>query len=451
MALSEFDQKYLNQAQQKEILAATQRYDAAKAVGDQAGMAAANQQAEAVRAAAGYSGGTDGSGYIKTGGATAQLPKVQAVSVPKADTAALEKQLKETLEASKTQAGAAVDAQVDQSVRELQQAQQISAAGFDAQRDRIDLEEAMAKDAQALYAEVRGDRGGIGAAQYDSISNTAAQNRLAVNREQRQLAADTAAKIAQLRTQGEYEKADKALELTQDYLGRLTSLAQWAAEYDLSAAKFRESVGQWRAEYEAEQRKLEGQMQERSAQQAETVRKNLAQTAKTLLELGIMPSTSQLAALGMDETQARSYLAAARVTAAGKTGSGGKTTSGSSGSVSKTSAVKNHAMGEYALYLDAMESAGDPRTYVKSHYKAYGLAALPEASAYERWRSGLAEPMGGDGFRKFLGKLEISLSEDPLNGTNAMTARHWPVMTAAQRQSTAELYEKYGKSYVYGS
>ena len=280
MALSEFDQKYLNQAQQKEILAATQRYDAAKAVGDQAGMAAANRQAEAVRAAAGYSGGTDGSGYIKTGGATAQLPKVQAVSVPKADTAALEKQLKETLEASKTQAGAAVDAQVDQSVRELQQAQQISAAGFDAQRDRIDLEEAMAKDAQALYAEVRGDRGGIGAAQYDSISNTAAQNRLAVSREQRQLAADTAAKIAQLRAQGEYEKADKALELTQDYLGRLTSLAQWAAEYDLSAAKFQESVSQWRAEYEAEQRKLEGQLQEQSAQQAEAVRKNLAQTGK---------------------------------------------------------------------------------------------------------------------------------------------------------------------------
>ena len=449
MALSEFDQKYLNQAQQKEILAATQRYDAAKAVGDQAGMAAANRQAEAVRAAAGYSGGTDGSGYIKTGGATAQLPKVQAVSVPKADTAALEKQLKETLEASKTQAGAAVDAQVDQSVRELQQAQQISAAGFDAQRDRIDLEEAMAKDAQALYAEVRGDRGGIGAAQYDSISNTAAQNRLAVSREQRQLAADTAAKIAQLRTQGEYEKADKALELTQDYLGRLTSLAQWAAEYDLSAAKFQESVSQWRAEYEAEQRKLEGQLQEQSAQQPEAVRKNLAQTGKTLLELGIMPSSSQMAALGMDENQARSYLSVVKAAAAGKGSTKGKTAS--SGSVSKTSAVKNHAMGEYALYLDAMESAGDPRTYVKSHYKAYGLAALPEASAYERWRSGLAEPMGGDGFRKFLGKLEISLSEDPLNGTNAMTARHWPVMTAAQRQSTAELYEKYGKSYVYGS
>ena len=436
MALSEFDQKYLNQAQQKEVLAATRRYDAAKAAGDQAGMAAANRQAEAGRAAAGYSGGADGSGYTRV-----ELPGMQAASVPKADTAALEKQLKETMEAARTQAGAAIDARVDQSVRELQQAQQISAAGFDAQRDRIDLEEALGKDAQALYAEVRGDRGGIGAAQYDSISNAAAENRLAVSQEQRRLAADTAAKIAQLRAQGEYEKAEKALELTQDYLSRLTGLAQWAAEYDLSAAKFRENVSQWRAEYEAEQRKLEGQLQQQSAEQAEAVRKNLAQTGKTLLELGIMPGASQLAALGMDENQARSYLAASK--AAGKTGS--------SGNASGTKIAADRSGGEYALYLDAMESAGDPRTYVKSNYKAYGLTALPEASAYERWRSALAEPMDVEGFETFLRKLQISLSEDPLGGTNAMTAKHWPTMTAKQRKRTEEVYETYGKRYVYGS
>ena len=442
MALSEFDQKYLNQAQQKEILAATQRYDAARAAGDQAGMAAANRQAEAVRAAAGYSGGADGSGYTKV-----ELPKGQTVSVPKADTAALEAQLKETLEAAKTQAGAAIDARVDQSVRELQQTQQQAEAGFDAQRRRIDLEEALGKDARALYAEVRGDRGGIGAAQYDSISNAAAENRLAVSREQRRLAADTAAKITQLRAQGEYEKADQTLELTQDYLSRLTSLAQWAAEYDLNAAKFQENVSQWRAEYETEQQKLAGQRLEQEAEQAETVRKNLAQTGKTLLDLGIMPSASQLEAMGMDENQAATYLAAAKVTAAEK--SSGKT--GSSGSGAVASADKSSGAGEYALYLDAMESGGDPRTYVKSNYKAYGLSVLPEASAYERWRSGLAEPMDMEGFETFLRKLRISLSEDPIGGTNAMTAKHWPAMTAAQRKSTAEVYEAYGKRYVYGS
>ena len=449
MALSQYDKKYLNKAQQQEVLAATQRYDAAKAAGDTAAMAAANQAAEAVRKAAGYSGGGDGAGYIKTTPVSVAIPKIQTVMVPKADTGELEAQLKETLEAAKTQAGAAIDQQVDQSVKELQQAQQTAQAGFAAQRRRIDLEEALGKDAQVLYAETRGDRGGIGAAQYDSISNTAAQNRLSVAREQRQLASDTAGKIAQLRAQGEYEKADKALELTQDYLSRLTGLAQWAAEYDLSAAKFQESVDQWRSEYEAEQRKLEGELAEQAAEQAEAVRKNLAQTAQTLLKMGIMPSVSQLEALGMDETQARSYLAAAKVT--GKTGTGGKTSSGSSGNASGTNSTANRGAGEYALYLDAMESSGDPRTYVKSHYKEYGLTALPAESAYERWEAGLAEPMGTGSFQKFLGKLEISLSEDPISGTNAMTAKYWPAMTAAQREKTAELYKKYGKRYVYGS
>ena len=64
MALSQYDKKYLNKAQQQEVLAATQRYDAAKAAGDTATMAAANQAAEAVRKAAGYSGGGDGAGYM---------------------------------------------------------------------------------------------------------------------------------------------------------------------------------------------------------------------------------------------------------------------------------------------------------------------------------------------------------------------------------------------------
>lgn len=82
---------------------------------------------------------------------------------------------------------------------------------------------------------------------------------------------------------------------------------------------------------------------------------------------------------------------------------------------------------------------------------AYGLTSLPEASAYERWRSALAEPMDVEGFETFLRKLQISLSEDPLGGTNAMTAKHWPTMTAKQRKRTEEVYETYGKRYVYGS
>ena len=63
MALSEADKKYLNADQQKQISALKDAWAAASAAGDRAGMDNANKQAEAIRAQAGYSGGSDGSGY----------------------------------------------------------------------------------------------------------------------------------------------------------------------------------------------------------------------------------------------------------------------------------------------------------------------------------------------------------------------------------------------------
>lgn len=58
MALSDEDNKKIEVAKKK--------YADAQAVGDSAGMAAAHKEAEAVRASYGYSGGDDGSKYIRT-------------------------------------------------------------------------------------------------------------------------------------------------------------------------------------------------------------------------------------------------------------------------------------------------------------------------------------------------------------------------------------------------
>lgn len=68
MALSEADKQYLNADQQKQISALKDAWAAASAAGDQAGMAEANKQAEAIRAQAGYSGGSDGGGYVPLSG-----------------------------------------------------------------------------------------------------------------------------------------------------------------------------------------------------------------------------------------------------------------------------------------------------------------------------------------------------------------------------------------------
>ena len=152
-------------------------------------------------------------------------------------------------QAAETQTVQARDAAVDRAVQQLLQAQTEANARYQTQREQIAREERNALDNAALYAETRGDRGGIGQAQYSQIQATAAANRQAVNAAQTQLAADTARQMAQLRADGEFEKADSLLEIAQVYLLKLLELEQWAAEYQLDTQKFQESVSQWQQEF----------------------------------------------------------------------------------------------------------------------------------------------------------------------------------------------------------
>lgn len=152
-------------------------------------------------------------------------------------------------ESAAQQAVSARDYAVDQAVAELLAAQAEADAAYQSQRDQSYREERNALDNSALYAETRGDRGGIGQAQYNQIQAQAAANRQTVSAAQAQLAADTNRQIAQLRAEGEFEKADDLLEITQTYLLKLLELEQWAAEYALDTEKFQASVDQWQQEF----------------------------------------------------------------------------------------------------------------------------------------------------------------------------------------------------------
>ena len=61
--VSQYDEKYLSESQQRDIQAATNEWWDAYNSGDQAGMDAAHQAAEDARATSNYSGGDDGSEY----------------------------------------------------------------------------------------------------------------------------------------------------------------------------------------------------------------------------------------------------------------------------------------------------------------------------------------------------------------------------------------------------
>ena len=147
------------------------------------------------------------------------------------------------------QAAAARDHAVDQAVQALLLAQKEAEAEYQARRDQIAREERNALDNSALYAETRGDRGGIGRSQYDYIQAQANANRQAVATAQTKLASETTQQIAKLRAQGEFEKADEMMEISQTYLLKLLEMEKWAAQYELDTKKFEESIRQWESEY----------------------------------------------------------------------------------------------------------------------------------------------------------------------------------------------------------
>ena len=196
--------------------------------------------------------GTPNSGTTLPSAPTGSTGKITA------DVSGMRDLLDQWLSAAKQQQEAAINYGVEQGVNELRRAEEDAQQQYQAQQDQINIDEARAKDNQALYAEARGDRGGIGAAQYDSIMNAAAQNRLTVSQQQTKLSTDTARQIADLRAQGEYKKADAVLELTQRYLTQLMSLEQWALNYQMDVAQFNLQLEKWQAEYALSLAKLKG-------------------------------------------------------------------------------------------------------------------------------------------------------------------------------------------------
>lgn len=220
------------------------------------------------------------------------------------------------LRAAQQQANQSADYTTQQGIKELTRAEEDAQKQFQTQRNQIDIDEAKAKDNQALYAEARGDKGGIGAAQYDSIMNTAANNRAQVQKAQTQLSTDTARQIADLRAQGEFEKADALLTLTQSYLSQLISMEQFALNYNLSAAQFNASLDQWAEEYKLKVADLTGvyngnltlQGQQYQDNRNAAIDQRNANAGATLLESGIMPSDVQLAAMGYSREEAQAII-----------------------------------------------------------------------------------------------------------------------------------------------
>lgn len=233
------------------------------------------------------------------------------------DTIREEAMLKQITDAQKEQAELQTRNAVESGVKDLQRNMEDSQEQFQTQKDQIAADEQRALDNQALYAEARGDKGGIGQAQYGTIQNNAATNRLTVQRQQTKLATDTARQIADLRAQGEFEKANQLLSITQNYLSQLMDIYTWAKETNLGIDEFNTQISEWEENYKLSL--LGAEIDVANATGAFSngtptysawmqAQKDLAASGQALMQAGIAPTAEQLEAMGMSQSQAISYL-----------------------------------------------------------------------------------------------------------------------------------------------
>lgn len=261
-----------------------------------------------------------------------------------------------------------IDYNVQKAVEELERALADAQPQFKEQQEQVAKDEMQALDNSALYSEMRGDKGGIGKEQYSSIQNTAAQNSLAIAQAQTKLATDTQRQIADLRAQGEFEKANALLTITQNYLTQLAQLKQWAAEYNLNEKQFQESIRQFEKQFNEDMRRygldyelnLAGMMGKfsdgtptYSAQQDELNRKT--DMGLALLGKGVMPTDDQLTAMGITKEQAQELLYRAQLEAAA--GAGGGNGGGGNGENPSSSDYVDVYSQMYGLGLKTKEDA----------------------------------------------------------------------------------------------
>lgn len=276
-----------------------------------------------------------GASTAKTSTTTESMPTAAPDIQPmeKLDTAQLESILQESLDTAQKRAENTVNYGVKTSADDLNRALENAQTEYETTRAQIDLNERQSQDNAALYAAARGDRGGIGQAQYDSIQNAAAQSRLALNNAQTKAASDTARQIADLRAKGEFEKADQMLQVTQDYLSKLMTLKQWGIEYNLGVDQMNTALEEWKADYERAmmQFRTETALTEagltgyyngqRTFAGQQYDREQLADRVSALVNAGVAVDVGTLMSMGFNATEAQQLSEAWQKQA--KRGSGG--------------------------------------------------------------------------------------------------------------------------------
>lgn len=169
--------------------------------------------------------------------------------------------------------------------------------------------------AAAIYSELRGDRGGIGKAEFNgAYANAAADRReidAALANEKRAVDDGIEEKLNALNKAGQAD-AEKA---AADISAKESELNKWAYEKaaeekaaaDNLALREAALTGQYKGEATADAKE---NALAASAKEEKEARESLREACFMLLNKGIMPSEEQLKAAGLTEEQAKEYISA---------------------------------------------------------------------------------------------------------------------------------------------
>lgn len=234
------------------------------------------------------------------------------------------------------QAANRINYTTEQAVREQNRIYEDALPEFQKQRNQVDIDEARAKSNSALYAEARGDRGGIGQSQYNEIQAAAMQNRQAINTAQQKLATDIARKVADLRAQGEYQLSDAMLELGNQYLSRLMDLKAQGAEFALNIEQMNRELANQDRQFKLQVAGITGEYDGQPTYAAQKYeQERYAAWVEAMAKAGMEISPELLKAAGLDnisgDISKYANLMAALSFSSGGSGGGGGSGRGSGG------------------------------------------------------------------------------------------------------------------------
>lgn len=355
-----------------------------------------------------------------------------------------------------------IDYATSQSISDLNRALEESNAAYRAQKNEANIEEAQALDNQALASAAKGDRGGIGQAQYSYIQAQAQARRQEINSAQQKLASDTSRQIADLRAQGEYEKADALLELTQSKLSQLMDIQKWATEGEISDQQYQDSLNQWYLNYELEKQSMldsEQQYQDtKRRQEAQDSQSNMAfykawvddavangASLKDIPEEYISGAgySNSLVQSMIDKRIADEYAAAYK------------------SSKSTTDKSQETSTDNVQELFTAASKSVDPASYIRLNVKSYGITDAATVSklikSYEEWaagNTGSSAASASTNIVDYESAVDYMLEQGVDNGTasSAMTKREWQrhkaTGSASDEVTYYNTYEDYLNAYI---